>query len=79
MLASRASLLQYLKKENFSLYAALGYFYDDFGSASIPLGLLVFPFENKNVGFHLEATPLLGEGIDLLRGSWGIRYRFSKK
>jgi hypothetical protein len=70
---------QYLQREDYSLYAGLGFFYDDFGSASVPLGLLVFPFENKSFGFHMEATPLIGEGINIFRGSWGIRYRFTKE
>ena len=68
---------QYLQREDYSLYAGIGIYYGNFGSTSIPLGLLLFPFDNKKFGFHLEATPLVGEGGNILRGSWGIRYRFS--
>lgn len=69
---------QYLQKEDYSLYAGLGFFYEDSENVSIPLGMLLFPFENKKFGFHMEATPLVGEGGNILRGSWGIRYLFSK-
>ncbi len=70
---------QYLQQEDFSLYAGLGFYFNNFGGASIPLGLLIFPLENKNFGFHIEATPLIGEGVNIFRGSWGIRYRFGSK
>lgn len=68
---------QYLRKEDYQLYAGLGFYYFEDESLSIPLGIQIFPFENKAFGFHIEASPLFG--IDVFRGSWGIRYRFLQK
>ena len=68
---------QYLQKEDYGLYAGLGVYYNQYEggeSLSIPLGLLIYPFENKAFGFHIEAAPLIG--LEVFRGSWGIRYRF---
>ncbi|MGM0580360.1 MAG: hypothetical protein ACQETL_06755 [Bacteroidota bacterium] len=47
-----------------------------------PVGLNIYPFENKNFGFIMEFAPNLafGEaGGAYFSGSWGIRYRFNKK
>jgi len=43
----------------------------------IPVGLNIYPFENKSFGFQMEIAGLIGE-VDILRGSTGIRYRFNK-
>ena len=65
-------------KEDYRLYAGFGFYYSWQGAASIPLGIQLYPFENKRFGFHIEATPIIGE-INALRGSWGIRYRFNRE
>ena len=44
----------------------------------IPLGINVYPFEKKNFGFQMELTPIIGDDA-LLRGTWGIRYRFGDR
>ncbi len=48
----------------------------------IPIGVNIYPFTRKNFGFHLEFTPFVGEedfSDNIVRGSWGIRYRFGNK
>jgi hypothetical protein len=44
----------------------------------VPIGVNIYPFSNKNFGFHIELAPIIGWD-DVLRGSWGIRYRFPRK
>ena len=67
---------QFINKEEVEVYAGIG------GRANInaglvaPIGAHFFPFASKNFGFHLEVTPIISEGDPIVRGSWGIRYRF---
>lgn len=46
----------------------------------LPAGLNIYPFNNKAFGFHMELSAIFltdsGEDGTILRGSWGIRYRF---
>ena len=74
-----AALNFVIKKEaDYQFYAGVG-FKSTFGSDLIvPIGLNVYPFDNKNFGFHIEATGFFGDS-EIIRGSWGIRYRFNKK
>ncbi|PHN07909.1 hypothetical protein CRP01_03915 [Flavilitoribacter nigricans DSM 23189 = NBRC 102662] len=54
---------------------------EDESAIVIPVGINVYPFPRKTFGFHLEFTPLIrGEdfGNNIIRGSWGVRYRFEK-
>jgi hypothetical protein len=70
---------QYVQREEYQLYAGLGLLVMEGGAGVlIPAGLLIYPFENKKFGFHIEATPVIVENNHILRGSWGIRYRFLK-
>jgi hypothetical protein len=66
-----------LNKEEYELYAGLGVRGGEYAGAVIPVGLNAYPFSKKNFGFHIELAPIIGED-DILRGSWGIRYRFRK-
>ncbi len=66
------------KSEQISAYVGLGARSSIFEGAVVPLGLNIYPFENKNFGFQMELAGLLTEAT-LLRGSWGIRYRFGKE
>jgi hypothetical protein len=66
-----------LNKEDYELYGGLGVRGGDFTGLVLPVGLNVYPFSKKNFGFHIELAPIIGED-DILRGSWGIRYRFRK-
>lgn len=68
----------FLEKEEYEVYAGLGVGTSEtIGGIVIPVGVNFYPFTTKNFGFHIEVTPLLGEN-NILRGSWGIRYRFRK-
>lgn len=67
-----------VNNENYEFYAGLGGRINDFSGLVIPLGLNVYPLSKKALGVHLELAPIIGSG-NLLRGSWGIRYRFGSK
>lgn len=67
-----------LKKEDYEFYAGLGIRTGNFTGLVIPAGLNIYPLPTKQFGFHIELTPIIGEE-NILRGSWGIRYRFQKK
>jgi len=42
-----------------------------------PLGTNIYPFAEKQFGFHIElATLITTDERRIFRGSWGIRYRF---
>ena len=65
----------FLNKEDYDFYGGIGGRTTRLAGLVIPVGLNLYPFDNKRFGFHLEAAGLLGEAA-VLRGSWGIRYRF---
>jgi len=67
-----------INKEDYEFYAGLGIRANGFTGLVIPIGLNVFPLTTKQFGFHIELTPIIGEG-GILRGSWGIRYKFLKR
>jgi hypothetical protein len=70
----------FVKQESVQAYGGLGVRAQIFEGPLIPLGINVYPFAQKNFGFHMELAGLLsGEEGGLLRGSWGIRYRFLEK
>ncbi len=66
-----------VNNEDYEMYVGLGGRVNAFSGLVIPLGLNVYPLTAKQFGFHIELAPIIGEP-SLLRGSWGIRYRFSK-
>ncbi|MFK8056319.1 MAG: hypothetical protein AB8F78_09400 [Saprospiraceae bacterium] len=70
----------FVEKENHEVYAGLGYllFDQDDGGLTIPIGVNVYPFGNRQFGFHIEAMPTFLPNRNLLLGSWGIRYKFGK-
>ena len=68
-----------LNKEDYEFYAGLGARFNLYGGLVVPIGLNIFPFNKKSFGFHIELSPIITFGDEsLLRGSWGIRYRFLK-
>jgi len=71
----------FVKQESLQAYGGLGVRAQFFEGPLIPLGINVYPFEEKKFGFHMELAALISseEGGGLLRGSWGIRYRFLKE
>lgn len=64
-----------MKEESVEIYGGLGGRVGDFSGLVIPFGINAFPFARKDFGFHMELAPMVGD-FDLLRGSFGIRYRF---
>lgn len=68
---------QFINKEDVEFYGGLGGRINTYEGLAIPIGLNVYPFEEKKFGFHIEIAPLIGED-QILRGSWGIRYRFKQ-
>lgn len=66
------------RDELVNVYAGLGARINIFEGAVVPTGMNIYPFEKKNFGFQMELACLLGEGA-LVRGSWGLRYRFKEK
>ena len=69
--------LSYIFKRNetVNMYAGVGARVSILEGIVVPVGLNIYPFEQKNFGFQMELAPILRES-SLLRGSWGIRYRF---
>ena len=70
------------KKEDLEVYAGFAPGYNGWLGVStyaLPIGMNFYPFQTKNFGFHLELAPqIIGEAAVLIRGSWGIRYRFGQ-
>ena len=66
------------KKEDYEIYAGLGVRVNGFTGLVIPIGINIYPLTTKQFGFHIELAPIIGER-ELLRGSWGIRYKFRRK
>ncbi len=69
---------QFLNKEDYEFYSGLGFRANDFQGVVLPIGFNFFPFEQKKFGFHLELAPIINDN-PILRGSWGIRYRFLRE
>ena len=67
----------FIENETYQFYGGLGGRANYFSGLVIPVGLNIYPSENKNFGFQMEMAGLIGE-VDILRSSTGIRYRFNK-
>jgi hypothetical protein len=67
----------FIENETYQFYGGFGVRVNYFSGLVIPVGLNIYPFENKNFGFQMEVAGVIGE-VDILRGSTGIRYRFNK-
>ena len=65
------------KTDRYEFYAGLGGRVGSYSGILIPVGLNIYPFEQKDFGFQMEAAGIVGDA-NLLRGSFGIRYRFMK-
>lgn len=70
---------QFINKESVEVYAGLGGRANNTAGLVAPVGAHFFPFTSKNCGFHIELAPIFSEGTPIVRGSWGIRYRFKQK
>ena len=65
------------RDETVNVYAGLGGRLHILRGIVVPVGLNIYPFEEKNFGFQIELAGILRES-GILRGSWGIRYRFAQ-
>jgi hypothetical protein len=65
--------------EMVNAYIGVGGRIEIFQGVVVPLGMNIYPFEKKNFGFHMEVAGLIADEGNVLRGSWGIRYRFTKE
>lgn len=69
--------------EAFEIYAGVGGRLIILEGLLIPIGANFYPFAQRQFGFHIEVAPIFltddgfGTG-EVIRGSWGIRYRFKK-
>ena len=70
---------QFINKQDVEVYVGLGGRANNIAGLVVPLGANFFPFASKNFGFHIEMAPIVYEGSTIVRGSWGIRYRFKQK
>ena len=68
-----------IQKDEYEFYAGIGGRVTTLSGVVVPVGLNVYPLPAKQFGFHIELAPIVAEAGVLLRGSWGIRYRFRKK
>lgn len=67
------------KTDRFEFYGGAGLRVGFIDGIVIPVGLNIYPFEQKDFGFHIEGAPIIGFSDDkVFRGSFGIRYRFAK-
>lgn len=66
-----------INTENYEFYAGIGARSNRFSGAVIPVGFKFYPLEDKNFGFLMELSPILGE-TEILRGSVGLRYKFAR-
>ncbi|MCF2506319.1 hypothetical protein L0663_23190 [Dyadobacter sp. CY107] len=70
---------QFINKQDVEVYVGLGGRANAIAGLVAPIGAHFFPFPAKNFGFHIELAPIISEGSTIVRGSWGIRYRFKQK
>ncbi|HEV7330742.1 MAG TPA: hypothetical protein VGN63_06875 [Flavisolibacter sp.] len=63
------------EQEEYEIYAGVGGRINGFSGLVIPVGVNMYPLSTKQFGFHVELAPIIGN-TSVLRGSWGIRYRF---
>lgn len=67
------------KTDRFEFYGGAGLRVGSFDGIVVPVGLNIYPFEQKDFGFHIEGAPIIGfEDDSIFRGSFGLRYRFTK-
>ncbi|WP_339754385.1 hypothetical protein [Algoriphagus aquimarinus] len=79
MSAELAANYIFKKTDRFEFYGGAGLRVGSFDGVVVPIGLNIYPFEQKDFGFHIEGAPIIGFNDDsIFRGSFGLRYRFVK-
>ncbi|MBC6610482.1 hypothetical protein H8B15_06090 [Hymenobacter sp. BT507] len=70
---------KFVNKEDYYVYGGLGARTNNLAGAVVPVGIVVFPFAKKRLGFHTELSVIgISEDAAVLRGSWGIKFRFGR-
>ncbi|HEX8505978.1 MAG TPA: hypothetical protein VF630_11485 [Hymenobacter sp.] len=70
---------KFVNKDDYYVYGGIGGRTNRIAGGVVPIGLVVFPFAKKRLGFHSEVAIIgLGESGTVLRGSWGLKFRFGK-
>jgi hypothetical protein len=72
------ALYDVINKDDYEFYVGLGVRSSIDEGIVVPVGLNIYPLPYKNFGFHIEVAAIAGDD-GIIRGSWGIRYRFLKK
>jgi hypothetical protein len=69
-----------INKVDYEFYSGIAFLYaDNMGQGlMIPLGLNIYPFENKQFGFNIEGATLF-DGMITFIPRWGFRYKFNKQ
>jgi hypothetical protein len=78
MSVEAVATFQFINKSEYEVYAGFGGRANHLEGLVAPIGVHIFPFSAKNFGFHAEVCPIITSERDypVIRGSWGIRYRF---
>jgi len=71
-------LYDILNKSDYEFYVGVGGRANVDEGFVVPVGLNIYPLPQKQFGFHFEVAPIIND-VTILRGSWGIRYRFMKQ
>ncbi|OUJ73410.1 hypothetical protein [Hymenobacter crusticola] len=70
---------KFVNKEDYYVYGGIGGRTNNLAGAVVPVGVVVFPFARKRLGFHTELAVIgIGENGTVLRGSWGVKFRFGR-
>ena len=69
-------MYDFIDKGLYEFYGGAGLRANSFDGLVLPFGLNVYPFDEKQFGFHMELAPIIGGDDQVLRGSFGIRFRF---
>lgn len=68
-----------VNKTDYEFYAGLGLiFLESSGGWVVPIGFNIYPFENKQMGLHIEASTFLDGIYTSIIPTWGFRYKLSK-
>lgn len=70
-----------IKNDDLEFYIGVGGRVNVFEGIVVPFGLNFYPLPEKRFGLHIELATIFTSNQfteNILRGSWGIRYRFSK-
>lgn len=71
-------LFDIINKADYEFYLGAGARIEVFEGVVVPAGFNFYPLNVKKFGFHIEIAAIIGDD-NILRGSWGVRYRFVRE